>query len=141
MERHSLHVMQESKRVFLVCNPEPASLFLAREKVAFLTQLGLGGRIAAIINRCDQALAVSAAHIEPFLGIPVAGEFADDTISVHQAVGKARTVVVDPKGKISPLAQQFRTFAGRLIGSGRAASDSPRAVPTEAAMLPAGLMK
>jgi pilus assembly protein CpaE len=43
MERHSLHVMQESKRVFVVCNPEPASLFLAREKVAFLTQLGLGG--------------------------------------------------------------------------------------------------
>ncbi len=140
MERHSLHVMQESRRVFLVCNPEPASLFLAREKIAFLTQLGLGGRMAAIVNRCDQALAVQASRIQPFLGIPVAAEFADDTLLMHQAVGNAHTVVMDPKCRNSALARQFRAFAAGLISSGREVEPS-RALAVEAAMVPATASK
>ena len=57
MERHSLQVMQESKRVFVVCNPEAGSMFLGREKIQFLRTMGLGDRISLIVNRADQALA------------------------------------------------------------------------------------
>jgi hypothetical protein len=113
--------MQESRRVFLVCNPEPASLFLAREKIAFLTQLGLAGRLEAILNRCDQALAVPPARVESFLTIPIAAQFADETLLVHRAVGNARSLVHDPKCRNSALAKQFKTFAAGLIDSGRQA--------------------
>jgi hypothetical protein len=54
----------------------------------------------------------------------VAGEFADDTIMVHQAVGNARTVVMEPKCKNSLLARQFKTFAAGLIRSGRSGIDT-----------------
>lgn len=141
MERHSLHVMQESRRVFLVCNPEPASLFLAKEKVAFLTQLGLGGRIAAIVNRSNQALAVPAARIEPYLGVPVAGEFSDATVLVHTAVSNARTVIHERKCKASPLARQFRTFAAGLIGSGRSPAEPALKSADQGAMVHAWAAK
>ena len=114
MERHSLQVMQESKRVFLVCNPEPGSLFLGREKVEFLRSIGLGDRTSVILNRANQALAVPAAKVQQFLGVPLAAAFSDDTFEVDRAVSGACSVVGEGKGKNSGLAREFRAFARAL---------------------------
>jgi len=44
LERYSLEIMHESKRIFLVCTPEIPSLHLAREKYMYLKQLDLADR-------------------------------------------------------------------------------------------------
>jgi pilus assembly protein CpaE len=115
MERHSIQVMLESRRVFLVCNPEPGSLFLAKEKIEFLHSLGLSERLSVILNRADQALAMPAGRVEPFLGVPVAAQFSDDTFWVNVAISGASTLVGNGKGKNSKLARQYRAFARGLL--------------------------
>lgn len=125
MERHSLQVMQESKRVFLVCNPEPCSMFLGREKIAFLKTLGLGDRTSVIVNRADQALAVPVKRVEEFMGVPVAATFSDDTFWVNVATGGATTLVGNGRGKTSKLAREFGTFARALLQSSRNGEPGP----------------
>ena len=51
LERYSLEIMQECKRILLVCTPEIASLHLAREKMAFLRATGSGHPRVLVLNR------------------------------------------------------------------------------------------
>jgi pilus assembly protein CpaE len=119
MERHSLQVMQESKRVFVVCNPEPCSLFLGREKIAFLREMGLGDRTSVIVNRVDQALAVPTERVEQFMGVPVAARFSDDMFWMNVAIAGAKTLIGDGKGRNSKLAREYGAFARSLLASTR----------------------
>ncbi len=48
LERYSLEIMHESKRIMLVCTPEIPSLHLAREKYIYLKQLDLGDRVCVL---------------------------------------------------------------------------------------------
>ncbi|MGH9559589.1 MAG: hypothetical protein ACRD30_10140, partial [Bryobacteraceae bacterium] len=48
LERYSLELMQECKRVLMVCTPEIPSLHLAREKLQYLRGLDLDGRVSII---------------------------------------------------------------------------------------------
>ena len=132
MERHSLQVMQESKRVFLVCNPEPCSLFLGREKIEFLKTMGLGDRTSVIVNRADQALAVPPQKVEAFLGVPVAATLSDDTFEVARAVGEASSVVSNAKGRSSRLAQEYRALATLLLQTSRHEPEVQKAVVARA---------
>ncbi len=125
MERHSLQIMQESKLVFLVCNPEQGSLFLAREKIEFLQSMGLGDRVWVILNRADQALAIPQEGAEEFLGVPVAAKFSDDTFWVRLAEAGASSVVGSGKGKASKLAREFREFSRALILNSRGGGGTP----------------
>jgi pilus assembly protein CpaE len=135
MERHSLQVMEESKLVFLVCNPEPGSLFQAREKLEFLRERGLADRVWVILNRSDQALAVPRDGVESFLGVPVAACFSDDTFWVNVSVAGATSVVGDVKGKNSKLAREFRNFARALVQNSRNSPESPSTLGAEQGML------
>ncbi len=114
LERHSLQVMQESKQVFVVCNPDAASLHLGREKLQFLKTIGLSTRISAIVNRSDQALAVPSGKIEEFLGVPVAATFVDDTFEMNQSVQPAESLFA-AKRKETKLVRQFRAFVQELL--------------------------
>lgn len=125
MERHSLQIMQESKLVFLVCNPEPGSLFLAREKIELLETMGLGDRAWVILNRSDQALAIPQEGAEEFLGVPVAARFSDDAFWVRMAEAGASSVVGNGKGKTSKLAREFREFSRALMLNSRGESVAP----------------
>jgi pilus assembly protein CpaE len=137
LEQHSLYVMQESKRVFIVCNPEPASMELGREKVDLLRSLGLGPRIAAIVNRADQALALPVAEVQQFLDVPVVAKISDDTITVHRSIKGGRSVLGEAKQKNSTLAKQYIDFVQALLQAGR--SEEPlvpvRNTPAESAVL------
>jgi pilus assembly protein CpaE len=114
LERHSLQVMRESKRIFLVCNPEPCSLYLGREKLRFLRSLGVGEQVSAVLNRAGQALAVPAGKVAAFLEIPIAAELADDTVDVSRAIQQASSVLA-PGVKAGRLAVQFREWARALV--------------------------
>jgi pilus assembly protein CpaE len=119
LERHSVQVMQESKQVFLVCNPEPASLYMGREKIEFLKTVGVGDRVVAIINRSTQALALPAAKAQEFLGVPVAATFLDDRFEVGRAESEARSLSGNDKSRRSKLALEFKAFARKLARSAR----------------------
>jgi pilus assembly protein CpaE len=136
-ERHSIHVMQESKRVFLVCNPEPGSLSLARERLVFLRSLGLDGRVAAIMNRADQRLAIPAAKVEAFLGIPVAAQISNDYREIRRAIRSGRSLFASVKVKESRLTQDYSAFARSLFQGGQGSSPEPASlgVPGHVAVL------
>ena len=113
LERHSMYLMQESRRILVVCNPEIGSLYQAREKIRFLDAMGWGDRVAVIVNRWDQALAVPMANIPAAVGAPVVAAFDDDHFEVRRAIEGARTLL-GSGARPSKLGAQFREFAARL---------------------------
>ena len=125
LERHSMYVMQESKQVFVVCNPDPGSLYQGREKIQVLSSMGLGGRLRAIVNRSDQALAVPAHRVAEFLGVPVAASLSDDTFEVSQSIQRAQSLFGSGL-KPGRLSRQYREFATLLAAREQsAASERP----------------
>ena len=110
LERYSLEIMHESKRIFLVCTPEIPSLHLAREKYAFLRTLNLEGRISVLVNRCGKRQVITPEQIEQILGLPVMMTLPNDYNGVGRAVTAGRGV--DPN---SDLGEQFTRLASALM--------------------------
>lgn len=110
MEKYSLEIMQESKRVFLVCTPEITSLHLAREKYNYLKTLDLGERVTVLLNRAHKRAVVSPAQIEELLGIPVAMTFPNDYQGVHRALTMGRNVESSTE-----LGKQFSKLAQSML--------------------------
>ncbi len=110
LERYSLEIMHESKRIFLICTPEIPSLHLAREKFAFLRTLRLEGRISVIINRVSKRPVITPQQIEQILGLPVLMSLPNDYQGVARAVTAGRSV--DPK---SELGEHFSRLAAALL--------------------------
>ena len=71
LERYSLEIMQESKRILLACTPEIPSLHLAREKLTFLQSLGLSERVNVVLNRMSKRPVITQSEIEDLLCVPV----------------------------------------------------------------------
>ena len=92
LERYSIELMHESKRIFLVCTPEIPSLHLAREKFQYLQSLELGDRVSVLLNRCQKRALISASQIESLLGLPIHMSFANDYQGVTQALAEGRPI-------------------------------------------------
>lgn len=107
MEKYSIEIMQESKKIFLVCTPEIPSLHLAREKYLFLKQLDLGDRVNILLNRMTKRPVIEPAQIEQLLGLPVAMALPNDYAGVHRAltIGKE----VDSKSELGRSYIQLAT--------------------------------
>ncbi len=110
MEKYSLEIMQESKRVFLVCTPEITSLHLAREKYNYLKTLDLGERVSLLLNRSQKRALISPAQIEELLGIPVVMTFPNDYQGVHRSLTMGRNV--EPS---TELGKQFSKLAQSMM--------------------------
>ncbi len=110
MERYSVELMQESKRIFLVTTAELPALHLARQKLDYLRGLELESRISLILNRAQKRNLVSGAEIEKIIGLPVAMEIPNDYRGVHKALSQAKPV--DPK---SELGKCFQELARRIF--------------------------
>ncbi|MEZ5402978.1 MAG: hypothetical protein R2729_25090 [Bryobacteraceae bacterium] len=110
MEKYSLEVMQESKRIFLVCTPEIPSLHLARQKFNLLQSMDLGERVAVLLNRAQRRPIITTQHIEQLLGVPVYLEFPNDYRGVHDALTSGRET--DPE---SELGRQFTHLAHAMV--------------------------
>ena len=103
--------MQESKRILLVCTGEIPSLHLAREKLAFLKELGL--------ERADSSGAQPHAKNPLFserpggglLGQPVLRVFANDYLAVNHAVESGKLLEPDTE-----LGQELRGLCGAIDG-------------------------
>ena len=110
LERYSLELMQESKRIILVCTPELPSLHLAREKMEFLRTLDLGGRISVVLNRVHRKTTFTKNEVEKLLDAPVVNVFPNDYPAVHLALAEGTAL---PAG--SALGTAFSSFAESLI--------------------------
>ncbi|MFN7921397.1 MAG: hypothetical protein U0Q16_14945 [Bryobacteraceae bacterium] len=122
MEKFSLEVMQESKRIFLVCTPEIPALHLARQKYQLLHSLDLGDRVAVLLNRAQKRPIISTEQIEQLLGVPVYQEFPNDYRGVHEAVTSGREISVN-----SELGRQFAELSYSMMEQ----APPPRAAKTK----------
>ena len=92
MEKYAMEIMQESKRIFLVCTPEIPSLHLAREKYLFLQHMDLGDKVSILLNRMTKRPVIAPAQIEQLLGLPIAMSLPNDYAGVHRALTVGREV-------------------------------------------------
>jgi pilus assembly protein CpaE len=110
LERYSLEIMHESKRIFLVCTPEIPSLHLAREKYLYLKQLDLSDRVNVVLNRCQKRPLITPQQIEELLGVPISTTLINDYQGVQKAMTAGRWV--EPS---SELGKQFTALAHRIM--------------------------
>jgi pilus assembly protein CpaE len=122
MEKYSLEIMNESKRIFLICTPEIPSLHLAREKYSFLKSLGMEERVSIVLNRVLKRPVITSQHVEEILGLPVAVSLPNDYAGVHQALTAGRAI--DPN---TELGRGFTALAQSLV----AKRPAPAAVSTK----------
>jgi pilus assembly protein CpaE len=110
LERYSLEIMHESKRIFLVCTPEIPSLHLAREKYLYLKQLDLSDRVCVLLNRCQKRPLITPQQIEQLLGLPVHMTFPNDYQGVQRALTFGRWVESN-----TDLGKQFNLLAQSML--------------------------
>ncbi|MGD0437301.1 MAG: hypothetical protein ABSB86_12620, partial [Bryobacteraceae bacterium] len=92
LEKYSLEIMHESKRIFLVCTPEIPALHLAREKYLYLKQVDLAERVCILLNRCQKRPLITPAQIEQLLGLPVYMTCPNDYLGVQRALRAGKWV-------------------------------------------------
>ncbi len=112
MERYSVELMQESKRIFLVCTPELPSIYLARQKVDFLRTLDLEDRVRVVLNRAQKHSLVGPQEIEKVIGLPVATSLPNDYRGVHKALTDGK-----PVERKSELGRKFADLAREMMGA------------------------
>jgi pilus assembly protein CpaE len=110
LERFSVEVMQQSKRIFVVCTAELPSLHLARQRVDFLRGLELESRVSLLLNRAEKHPIIPSSEIERMIGLPVAMEFPNSYKGVHNSFTGAKPV--DPA---SELGKRFTELARQLL--------------------------
>jgi pilus assembly protein CpaE len=110
MEKHSIELMQESKKIFLVCTPEITSLHLAREKLTYLRTLDLGDRVNVLLNRAQKRAVIAPAQVEELLSVPVMITLPNDYQGVHRALQAGKPVDTN-----SELGKQFSKLAMGLL--------------------------
>jgi pilus assembly protein CpaE len=110
LEKYSLEIMQDCKRILMVCTQEIPSLHLAREKIAFLRNFDLDTRVSVILNRCLKKATFSKTQVEEILGMPVLATFPNDYLRVNRSLTEGKWVTPD-----SDLGKSFATFAEELL--------------------------
>ena len=110
LEKYSIELMQESKRVVLVCTPEIPSLHLAREKLAFLRGCELADRVSIVVNRMHKNSPFSKQQIEDLLGHPVTCAFPNDYQGVNRAMADGTAIAHG-----SPMGKSIAEFADLMI--------------------------
>jgi pilus assembly protein CpaE len=119
MERYALEIMQDCKRILLVCTPETSSLSLGREKLDYLESCGLHTRVSAVLNRTQKKGSLSKDQAEEMLGIPVMQCFPNDYVTVSKAVKEG--AVIAPR---TALGETFVRFAKELMEGGQIAESA-----------------
>jgi pilus assembly protein CpaE len=137
LERYSLEIMQDCKRILLVCTPEIPSLHLAREKMAFLRTLDLDTRVSVVLNRVQKKAIFTKAQVEEILGVPVVKTFPNDYHGVNRALTQG--TCIEPG---SEMGKAFSQFAGELLDPRQGQVDPKKkfieffAVPPSKALVP-----
>jgi pilus assembly protein CpaE len=118
LERYSVEIMHEAKRIFMVVTPEIPTLHLAREKLKYLTNIELGDRISVVLNRNHKRAVITPDQVENLLGVPVMTCLLNDYQGVHRSLQAGRAVE-----QSSELGRQFASFASAILDKAAHASE------------------
>ncbi len=121
LERYSIELMHESKRVLLICTPEIPSLHLAREKLQFLRTLELGSRTAVVLNRLSKKPLFTKSQVAEIVGVPVVATVTNDYIGINQATASGS--FVEEK---SELGKQIKDLSNLLVENRPAAAQEKK---------------
>ncbi len=121
LEKYSVELQHESKRIFLVCTAELPSLHLAREKLAFLRSVDLEDRVDVVLNRVGKRDVVTPEEVEKLLGRPIRFTFPNDYKGIHQALASGQPAAPD-----SELGKGFSRAAGELLSKNVPEQSAPR---------------
>lgn len=113
--------LREATRIFLVATPEPLGLYMAREDMQVLDQLGLGQKVEVILNRFNPRSSRDPEQTARTIGAPVSAVIPNDYSGVQYAVRAGQ-----PIAATSPSGAAIRAFAGALI-SGKDQPEAPEA--------------
>ncbi len=105
LEKYSMELMQESKRVLLVVTPEIPSLHLAREKLHFLRGYDLESRVMVVMNRCLKKPLFTKTQVEELLGVPVVQMFPNDYVGINKAMTAGKWI--EPETEIGQMCNEF----------------------------------
>ncbi len=132
LEKYSVEIMHESKRVFLVCTPELPSLHLAREKLGYLRAIDLSDRVQVVLNRAGKRDVVTAAEVEKLLGQPICYSFPNDYKGLHAALASGTPVEWN-----SELGRRFLAAAETILAGPGAAKTGKRKFVEYFSLVPA----
>jgi pilus assembly protein CpaE len=121
MERYSIEILHEAKRVYLVTTAELPALHLAREKLAFLRSQDWDGRVSILLNRSQKRGQISLDEMEKLFGMPVLMTFPNDYSGVHKALTEGKQVAAS-----SALGGRFRELAETMSGKKASPPQSKR---------------
>lgn len=110
LERYSIEIMQDCKRVLLVCTQEIPSLHQAREKIAYLRNFDLDSRVSVVLNRWQKKAVLTTEQVEELLGFPVLATFPNDYARVSRALADGACI-----DAASDLGKAFTQFAAGLL--------------------------
>lgn len=103
MEPFSVGVLQQSRRIILVVEPDLAAVHMAREKMRFLEGQELHGRVTLIINRWRKDAPLTIADIESVLGVPAEFTIGEAADQIYKSVMRG--------GALDPASAYFREIA------------------------------
>lgn len=86
LERCSLTVLNESRRIFLVVDGDPLSLHHAKQKLEFLQAQDLHKRVTVLLNRVHRDDQNTTANVSAFLGVQPTVVFPHDRERILHAV-------------------------------------------------------
>jgi len=121
MEKHSLEILRESERIFLVTTAEVPALHLGAEKLNFLRGLDLGDRVEILLNRAHSRGLLSKQQIENMLGASIRASIPNDYVAVHNSIMEGKPMAED-----SRLDKHFAEFARSLLSQPGAGSAKKR---------------
>lgn len=121
LEKYSVELMLDSKRIFLVTTPEIPPLHLARERFRFLRELDLADRVSILLNRWSRRSNITVEQIEDLLDAPVFATLPNDYVGVHEALVAGRPVREEIE-----LGKAFRDIARRIMEPAAPKEETPR---------------
>lgn len=112
MEKFSLEVLQEARRIYLVVTPELPALHLAQSKLTLLRDMELLGRVEILLNRDHTHTGMPMAELEKVLGQPVTLTIPNQYAALGKAMMAGKSI--EPG---TALGRRIEELADRIIPS------------------------
>ncbi len=103
MEPFSVGVLQQSRRIVLVVEPDLAAVHMAREKMRFLEGQDLHDRVSLVVNRWRKDAPLTIADIESVLGVAAEITISEASDQIYKSVMRG--------GALDPASTYFREIA------------------------------
>ena len=87
LDPFTVQIMREARRIFMVTTPELVPLYLAKDRLRHLKDLGLADKVSLLLNRKNPAhRGLSDTEASQLVGLPIALQFSNDYSGVQGAI-------------------------------------------------------